>query len=77
MTVSEKGFTTGEISSQWMEKVFHPLTAGKAQDEWRLLLLDGHSSHYAPELLRFAIQHKIAILAYPPHCTHALQSKNH
>lgn len=35
--------------------------------------MDGHSSHHTPELLRYALEHKIIILGYPPHCTHALQ----
>jgi hypothetical protein len=38
-----------------------------------VLLLDGHSSHYTIELLEYARDHNITILAYPPHCTHALQ----
>lgn len=36
--------------------------------------MDGHSSHYTPELLAFAKANNIIILGYPPHCTHALQS---
>ena len=35
--------------------------------------MDGHSSHYTPELLDFARDNNIIILGYPPHCTHALQ----
>ena len=45
----------------------------KVNGEWRVLLMDGHSSHHTPELLRYALDHKIIILGYPPHCTHALQ----
>jgi hypothetical protein len=35
--------------------------------------MDGHSSHYTPELLKYARDNNIIILGYPPHCTHALQ----
>ena len=35
--------------------------------------MDGHSSHYTPELLKYAQDNNIIILGYPPHCTHALQ----
>jgi DDE superfamily endonuclease len=35
--------------------------------------MDGHGSHYTPELLDFARANNIIILGYPPHCTHALQ----
>jgi len=35
--------------------------------------MDGHSSHYTPELLKYARDNNIIILGYPPYCTHALQ----
>ena len=35
--------------------------------------MDGHSSHYTPELLKYARDNNIIILGYLPHCTHALQ----
>jgi len=35
--------------------------------------MDRHSSHFTPQLLCYAKDHDIEILAYPPHCTHALQ----
>ena len=38
-----------------------------------LVLMDGHSSYYTPELLKYAWDNNIVILAYPPHCTHMLQ----
>jgi len=77
MVVSENGFITSDIATMWIEQAFHPMTEEKAGNEWRLLLLDGHSSHYANSFLQFALAHKIAVLAYPSHCTHALQSMSH
>ena len=38
-----------------------------------LLLLDGQSSHYQPELLRPAAGKGIIIFCLPPHTTHLLQ----
>ncbi|KAF5390901.1 hypothetical protein D9757_003917 [Collybiopsis confluens] len=35
--------------------------------------MDGHSSHFTPEVIAFAMQLNIRIIGYPPHCTHALQ----
>lgn len=35
--------------------------------------MDGHNSHYSIELLEYARENLINILAYPPHTTHALQ----
>jgi hypothetical protein len=39
----------------------------------RVLLLDGHSSHYTLDLVQYARANNITLLAYPPHCMHALQ----
>ena len=38
-----------------------------------LLLMNGHSSHYTPELLKYVQDNNIIILGFPPHCTHTLQ----
>jgi hypothetical protein len=56
-----------------MVEDFDRQTKEKAAGETRVLLMDGHSSHYTPELLDFARTNNIIILGYPPHCTHALQ----
>ena len=58
---------------EWMVKDFDAQTRDKAEGRTRVLLLDGHSSHYTPELLEYARDQNIMILGYPPHCTHALQ----
>ncbi|THU87188.1 hypothetical protein K435DRAFT_632489, partial [Dendrothele bispora CBS 962.96] len=48
---------------------------GKFRDEGRTwaLFMDGHSSHFTPEIIQFAMTMNIMIVSYPPHCTHALQ----
>jgi hypothetical protein len=70
---SPKGWTDGDIALLWLVKDFDEQTQEKAQGQTRVLILDGHSSHYTPELLEYAQDHDIMILEYPPHCTHALQ----
>jgi hypothetical protein len=69
---SPNGWTDTEIAIEWI-KDFDKQTKFKAAGETRVLLLDGHSSHHALDLLRYALQNGIVILGYPPHCTHALQ----
>ena len=44
-----------------------------AQRRPLLLLVDGHSSHYDPETIRFAKEHSIIIFCLPPHTTHKAQ----
>lgn len=38
-----------------------------------LLLLDGHSSHYNPTAIQFAVKEKIILFALPPHTSHITQ----
>lgn len=73
VTKSENGWTDGEIAREWLEHTFDPATKEKAGGRTRVLLMDGHSSHYTYSLLEYAIANNIVILGYPPHCTHALQ----
>ena len=37
------------------------------------LLLDGHSTHNQPEVVRLAREKKVIILCLPPHATHKAQ----
>ena len=46
----KKGWTDGEIGAKWM-KIFEEQTREKADSKHRLLLLDGHNSHFTVEFL--------------------------
>ncbi|KAF5334791.1 hypothetical protein D9611_012962 [Ephemerocybe angulata] len=69
---SEKGWTDNEIGLDWL-KLFEKQTAQKANGEWRMLLVDGHTSHYSLGFLEYARDHKIILLCYPSHTTHIYQ----
>ena len=62
----------GIISSEWI-KDFDEKTRTKANGRARLLLVDGHNSHYTLEFLDYARQHNIHVLCYPAHSTHVYQ----
>ena len=68
---------TGEIGREWIEHDFDPPTREVAQGCPRLLIVDGHSSHFTQEFLEYAKDHDIHVLCLPPHTTHALQSEFH
>jgi DDE superfamily endonuclease len=70
---STNGWTDGELGLVWMTKDFDPQMKEKAAGATRVLLMDGHSSHYTYELLAYARENNIIILGYSPHCTHVLQ----
>jgi DDE superfamily endonuclease len=56
-----------------MVKDFNAQTREKANGDFWVLLMDGHSSHYTLEILQYTKDNKIIILGYPLHCTHVLQ----
>jgi len=68
--LSTKGWINQELFEFWFKKHFltyapstHPL----------LLLMDGYSSHYCPEVIRMASEDQIVVFALPPHTTHLTQ----
>jgi len=65
---------TGEIGRAWLEDDFDHLTKAKANGCYRLLIVDGHTSHFNYELLQYAKENKIVVLCLPANTTHALQS---
>ena len=70
---SENGWTDSELAFDWFKKDFNKKTKAKACGRTRALILDGHSSHFTPKLLKWSCENNILILGYPLHCTHALQ----
>lgn len=69
---SKKGWTDCELTVLWL-KHFNGYTKGKANGHTRLLIVDGHNSHYSFEFLDFARTQKIHVLCYPAHTTHVYQ----
>ncbi|KAJ2923330.1 hypothetical protein H1R20_g13763, partial [Candolleomyces eurysporus] len=65
VTCSDRGWTDGQIGCNWLKDVFEPDTREKAQGRTRVLLLDGHSSHYTIEFIELARKHNILLLGYP------------
>ncbi|KII85726.1 hypothetical protein PLICRDRAFT_145598, partial [Plicaturopsis crispa FD-325 SS-3] len=68
----KKGWTDGEIGAEWIRH-FDEATTEKANGAYRLLLVDGHNSHYTLQFLKYAREHKIIVLCYPAHATHIYQ----
>jgi hypothetical protein len=54
-------------------KDFKRKTAAKANGEYRLLLVNGHNSHYTRGFLKHARTHQVLVLCYPAHTTHIYQ----
>lgn len=63
---------TGEISTEWI-KHFDTQTRQRSNGNARLLLVDGHVTHYTRAFLEYAREHNIHVLCYPAHATHVYQ----
>jgi hypothetical protein len=66
---------TGVIGREWIECDFDPPTCKVANGHARLLVVDGHASHFTQSFLEYAKENDIHVLCLPPHTTHALQSE--
>jgi len=72
MGYQKKGYTSREIATAWIED-WDKLTKAKANGRHRLLVVDGHSSHFTMGFLDYARKNKIVVLCYPSHSTHVYQ----
>ena len=66
---SSKGWMDEDLSGYWLNHFLKYATAIRPL----LLLLDGHSSHYCPSMIRQADEHKVILFTLPPNTTHLTQ----
>jgi hypothetical protein len=72
VAVSDNGWTTDELGVEWV-KHFNRHTASCTRGVYRLLILDGHSSHATLEFDQYCTANNIITLCMPPHTSHLLQ----
>jgi hypothetical protein len=70
---SPNGWTSDELGLSWLQSLFDTQTIDKAKRDWRLLILDGHGSHYTLRFLDWCRSNRILVAIFPPHSTHRLQ----
>ena len=68
--LSANGWVDSELFKGWLSEHFIAHAVGARP---LLLLLDGHSSHYQPELISYAREFGIITFCLPPHTTHESQ----
>ena len=71
LAVSKTGYTNDVIGLQWL-KHFDRLSGKKQQGRYRLLLMDGHTSHLTYEFISYCESHNIIPFCLPPHSTDKL-----
>ena len=72
ISVSENGWTTNERGMDWIRH-FEKHTRARTVGGYRLLVLDGHESHYSDEFEEYCKENNIITLCMPPHSSHLLQ----
>jgi len=72
---SSSGWTNEDLRMSWLTGIFDRYTKQKARNgrDYRLLFVDGHSSHLNMKFLTWCEQHWVHVAIYPPHSTHRLQ----
>lgn len=68
--LSDNGWVDSELFKGWLDEHFIVNAVGARPI---LLLLDGHSSHFQPDLIEYARKYGIIMLCLPPHTTHESQ----
>jgi hypothetical protein len=73
---SPTSWTNNEAGLAWLKQVFNRFTKAKARRKYRLLILNGHSSHMIIDFLDYCDKNKIIPAILPPHSTYTLQPLN-
>lgn len=71
-TVSDSGWSNTKIFKKYLTEHFLKFVPGR-QNEKLLLLMDGHKSHVAVDIIEWAQAHNIILHILPAHTSHVLQ----
>jgi len=73
--VSPSGYMDDELGLEYMRQHFEPYTRGdyEGNPPPRCLIVDGHSSHVAWRVVKYALAHNIYMICLPSKSTHLLQ----
>ncbi|EED24631.1 histone H3, putative [Talaromyces stipitatus ATCC 10500] len=69
---ASNGFITDEIAFEWLQHFDHFSRPGAFPD-WRLLLMDNHTTHLTIQFVQYCEIWHIRPFRFPPHSTHFLQ----
>ena len=68
--LSATGWVDTLLFKKWLT---NHLLKNAVRDRLLLLILDGHGSHYQPELITYAKKNGVVLFCLPPHTTHESQ----
>ena len=75
ISMSDNGWTNDALGFEWLQEMFEKHTTSQTDtgDRYRLLILDGHSSHATASFDHFCMERRIIPLYMPSHSSHLLQ----
>ena len=73
ISMSDNDWTNDNLGFEWLQGMFEKHTASQTAGRYRLLILDGHSSHATANFDHFCMERRIIPLYMPPHSSHLLQ----
>jgi hypothetical protein len=73
ITESPNSWTSDELGIEWLQKIFDPLSRLFTTGQYRLLILDSHSSHLTPKFDQHYAANDIIPIYMLPHLSHLLQ----
>ena len=72
IAVSDNGWTTSELTADWIQH-FNQHTQHRKTGVYWLLILDGHVNHHLDAFEKYCKDNSIITLCMPPHLSHILQ----
>jgi len=75
IAVSQTGYTNESIAVSWLDHFIKHVDAGPEAD-WRILLLDGHTTHHKDDFILKCYENHIVLFVFPSHLTQILQPHN-
>jgi len=72
IALSQTGYTNESIAVSWLAHFIKHVDAGP-EAHWRILLLDGHTTHHKDNLILKCYENHIVPFVFPSHLTHVLQ----
>ncbi len=73
ISVSQNGWINNEIDLIWLKTVFNKCMKNHSVDQYRLLILDSHSSYIMSEFDQYCLNQSIIVLCMSLHSSHLLQ----
>lgn len=72
-TATEREYMDDIAGLEYMEHYFISHTKPIKDGAHRILMVDGHSSHIDPDVVKKALDHNIYLICLSPHSTHIMQ----